>query len=167
MITLTMICASERSERALRIVVYFLFSGTCVCQERTAYNPQQPNMHYSSSNINITCKQIVTTKSHFVALSNELFGHKFTLFDLDIFSTFLSLYYHVLCGKHGSMTSLTIDHQCQLTDIVCTCHTQSFHKHLLMICASERSERALRLTTYFISVGTHDYHKQCKLYNPV
>ena len=53
---LFIICASDRSERALRITVYFNFSGTSTYV--TSMYALSANIHYSSSNIGLYQLQV-------------------------------------------------------------------------------------------------------------
>ena len=112
-------------KRALRIIVYFHFSGTYVCHAQLMY-ALSGNIHYSSSNIDITCKNIdveakISLCGH--CLMNY-FGLRLFSSILTFFSAFLSLSLSRYCENHVSIMTLTkfCFYRCQITEIR-ICHT--------------------------------------------
>ena len=101
------ICASERSERALRIIVYFHFSETYLRMSQVMYD-LSANIHFIEQyrdHLQVYLKAKISLCGH--CLMNY-FGISLLSLILTFSSTFLSLSLSRYCGSHVSITTLTI-----------------------------------------------------------
>ena len=147
--------ASEASERSESSCIFISQERTYVTSNVSFISQYTLFFEQYRYHLQVDVKAKISLCGH--CLMNY-FGISLLSLILIFFSTFLSLSSRY-CGSHVSITTFNnCFYRCQITKSR-ICHTQSFHKHLLIICASERSERALRIITHFHFSGTHDYHK--------